>query len=64
MGRSYRDRIAWQKAIKFVTQRDLKYLQPTKADALIAAADDLGRALNGLIASIKNRAGPAGLTEN
>ena len=36
--------------------RDLKYLQPTKADALIAAADDLGRALNGLIASIKNRA--------
>ena len=120
MGRSYRDLIAWQKAMKFVTEicevtrrfpseeryglanqlrrasvsvpssiaerqarfsqkefhhflsqapgslveietqlliaRDLKYLQPTKADALIAAADDLGRALNGLIASIKNRA--------
>jgi hypothetical protein len=56
MRRSYRDLIAWQKAIKFVTERDLKYLQSAKADALIAAADDLGRALNGLIASIKNRA--------
>jgi len=119
MGRCYRDLIAWQKAMKFVTQihevtqrfpseerygltnqlrrasvsvpsdiaevqarispkefqhflspargslveietqlliaRDLKYLQPTKADALFAAADELGRALNGLLASIKSR---------
>ena len=36
--------------------RDLKYLQPTKAVALLAAADELGRVLNGLIASIKSRA--------
>jgi four helix bundle protein len=120
MGRSYRDLIAWQKAMKFVAEiyqvtqrfpteerygitnqlrrasvsvpsniaegqarfsqkefhhflsqargslveietqlliaRDLKYLQPAKADTLLAAADELGRILNGLIASIKNRA--------
>jgi len=120
MGRCYRHLIAWQKAIKFVTQihevtrrfpseeryglanqlrrasvsvtsdiaegqarlsqkeghhflspargslveietqllvaRDLKYLHPTKIDALFAAADKLGRALSGLLASIKNRA--------
>jgi four helix bundle protein len=120
MGRSYRDLIAWQKAMKFVTEiyqvtqrfpteerygitnqlrrasvsvpsniaegqarfsqkefhhllsqargslaevetqvliaRDLKYLQPAKADGLLAAADELGRVLNGLIASIKSRA--------
>ncbi|MBZ5663062.1 MAG: four helix bundle protein [Acidobacteriia bacterium] len=120
MGRSYRDLIAWQKAMKFVTDiyavtqqfpieerygitnqlrraavsvlsniaegqarfsqrefhhflsqargslveietqlliaRDLKYLQPAKADILLAAADELGRVLNGLIASIKSRA--------
>jgi len=36
--------------------RDLKYIQPTKAEALLAAAEELGRILNGLIASIKNRA--------
>ena len=36
--------------------RDLKYLQPTTAVALLAAADELGRVLNGLIASIKSRA--------
>src|SRR5208337_5066206 len=120
MGRSYRDLVAWQKAMKFVTAlydatrqfpseerygitnqlrrasvsvpsniaegqarfsprefhhflsqargslveietqlliaRDLKYLQPAKADALLVAAGELGRILNGLIASIKNRA--------
>lgn len=36
--------------------RDLRYLQPVKAAALLAAADELGRVLNGLIASIKKRA--------
>ena len=36
--------------------RDLKYLQPSKADPLLAAAEELGRILNGLIASIKTRA--------
>ncbi len=111
MGRSYRDLIAWRKAMKFVTEicavtqrlpseerygiaklrrasvsvaskiaerqarfseidflsqaagslaeigaqlliaRDLKCL-PTKADGLFAAADELGRVVNGLIASI------------
>jgi four helix bundle protein len=120
MGRSYRDLIAWQKAMRFVidiyvatqrfpseqrygltnqlrraavsipsniaegqarfsqrefhhflsqargslveietqlhTARDLKYLQIAKADDLLATADELGRVLNGLIASIKNRA--------
>jgi four helix bundle protein len=120
MGRSYRDLVAWQKAMKFVTQiyevtqqfppeerygltnqlrrasvsvpsniaegqarfsqkefhhflsqargslveietqlliaKNLKYVQPAKADALLAVADELGRILNGLIASIKNRA--------
>lgn len=120
MGRCYRDLIAWQKAMKFVTEiygvtqqvpseerygitnqlrrvavsvqsniaegqarfsqkefhhflsqargslveietqlliaKDLKYLQPDKAEALLAAADELGRILNGLIASINNRA--------
>ncbi len=120
MGRSYRDLIAWQKAMKFVTDiyevtqrfpseerygitnqlrrasvsvpsniaegqarfsqrefhhflsqargslveietqlliaRNLKYIQPAKADNLLAAADELGRVLNGLIASIKSRA--------
>lgn len=45
--------------------RDLKYL-PTKADGLFAAADELGRVLNGLIASINDRAAQAGhvSTEN
>jgi four helix bundle protein len=120
MGRSYRELIAWQKAMKFVTEiyaatqqfpseerygltnqlrraavsipsniaegqarfsqkefhhflsqargslveietqlliaRDLKYLQPSNAEDLLATADELGRVLNGLIASIKNRA--------
>jgi four helix bundle protein len=119
MGRSYRELIAWQKAMKFVTEiyavtqrfpseerygitnqlrraavsvpsniaegqarfsqkefhhflsqargslveietqlliaRDLKYIQPARADALLAVAEELGRILNGLIASIKNR---------
>ena len=36
--------------------RNLKYLPPVKADILLAAAEELGRVLNGLIASIKNRA--------
>jgi four helix bundle protein len=36
--------------------RDLKYLQPAKSDDLLAAADELGRVLNGLISSIKNHA--------
>jgi four helix bundle protein len=120
MGRSYRDLVAWQKAMKFVTAiyevtqrfpseerygltnqlrrasvsvpsniaegqarfsqkefhhflsmargslveietqlliaRNLKYIQPEKAEILLAAADELGRILNGLIASIKSRA--------
>jgi four helix bundle protein len=120
MGRSYRGLVAWQKAMKFVSEiyavtqrfpseerygltnqlrrasvsvpsniaegqarfsqkefhhflsqargslveietqlliaRDLQYLQPAKADALLAGADELGRVLNGLIASIKSRA--------
>jgi four helix bundle protein len=36
--------------------RHLRYIQPIKADELMAAAEELGRILNGLIASIKNRA--------
>jgi four helix bundle protein len=36
--------------------KDLGYLHPDRADVLLAAADELGRILNGLIASIKNRA--------
>jgi four helix bundle protein len=120
MGRSYRELIAWQKAMKLVTEiyeatqrfpseerygptnqlrrasvsvpsniaegqarfsqkefhhflsqargslveietqlliaRNLKYLQPAKADILLAAAEELARVLNGLIASIKSRA--------
>ena len=120
MGRSYRDLIAWQKAMKFVTQiyevtqrfpseerygltnqlrrasvsvpsniaegqarfsqkefhhflsmaggslveletqlliaRNLKYISEADADTLLAAADELGRVLNGLIGSIKSRA--------
>jgi len=36
--------------------RGLEYLQRAKADMLLAAADELGRVLNGLIASIKSRA--------
>jgi four helix bundle protein len=120
MGRSYRDLIAWQKAMRFVkeiyevTKRfpteerygltnqlrraavsvasniaegqarfsqkefhhflslsrgslveietqlliagDLSYLQPAKADALLALAEELGEVLNGLIASTKIRA--------
>jgi len=120
MGRSYRDLVAWQKAMKFVTAiyevtqrfpseerygltnqlrrasvsvpsniaegqarfsqkefhhflsmargslveietqlliaRNLKYLQPARAEDLLATADELGRILNGLISSIKNRA--------
>jgi len=36
--------------------RNLEYLPPVKADILLAAAEELGRVLNGLIASIKNRA--------
>jgi four helix bundle protein len=36
--------------------RDLTYLSPAKADALLADAEELGRILNGLIASIKARA--------
>jgi len=120
MGRSYRDLVAWQKAMKFVTAiyevtqrfpseerygltnqlrrasvsvpsniaegqarfsqkefhhflsmargslveietqlliaRNLKYLQPAKAEDLLATADEIGRILNGLISSIKNRA--------
>ena len=119
MGRSYRDLVAWQKAMKFVTAiyevtqrfpseerygltnqlrrasvsvpsniaegqarfsqkefhhllsmargslveietqlliaRNLKYVQPAKAEDLLATADELGRILNGLISSIKNR---------
>lgn len=36
--------------------RDLKYIQSSKTDILLAASDELGRVLNGLIASVKNRA--------
>jgi four helix bundle protein len=120
MGRSYRELIAWQKAMKLVTEiysathhfpveerfgitnqlrravvsvpsniaegqarfsqkefhhflsqargslveietqllisEGLKYLPPGKAEQLLADAEELGRILNGLIASIKNRA--------
>ena len=35
--------------------RALTYLQPARADILLAAAEELGRILNGLIASIKSR---------
>jgi four helix bundle protein len=120
MGQSYRDLIAWQKAMKLVTEiyaathhfpseerfgitnqlrraavsvpsniaegqarfsqkefhhflcqargslveietqlmiaRDLKYIDPGKMEALLALTDELGKILNGLIASIKNRA--------
>ncbi len=119
VGRSYRDLVAWQKAMKFVTAiyevtqrfpseerygltnqlrrasvsvpsniaegqarfsqkefhhflsmargslveietqlliaRNLKYLQTAKAEDLLATADELGRILNGLISSIKDR---------
>jgi four helix bundle protein len=119
MGRSYRELIAWQKAMKFVHEiylatqafphaelygltsqlrraavsvpsniaegqarfspkefhhflsqargslveietqlfiaKDLKYLPMSQADNLLVAADELGRVLNGLIASIKSR---------
>jgi four helix bundle protein len=120
MGQSYRELIAWQKAMKFVTEvyaathgfpseerfgitnqlrraavsvpsniaegqarfsqkefhhflsqargslveietqvmiaQDLKCLSPSKAEAFLALADELGRILNGLIGSIKSRA--------
>jgi four helix bundle protein len=120
MGRSYRDLIAWQKAMKFVREiytvtqlfpreerygiinqlrraavsvpsniaegqarfsqkefhhflsqargslveietqlliaRDLKFLPSNKAELLLKDADELGRILNGLIASTKSRA--------
>ncbi len=36
--------------------KDLKYLEPASADSLLAAAEELGRILNGLIASIKSGA--------
>ncbi|MGA7686190.1 MAG: four helix bundle protein [Terriglobales bacterium] len=36
--------------------KELKYLPQPKADSLLVAADELGRVLNGLIASIKSRA--------
>jgi four helix bundle protein len=36
--------------------KDLKYLAPARADGLLAATNELGRLLNGLIASIKSRA--------
>ena len=35
---------------------NLKYLQPAQATELLASAGELGRILNGLIGSIKNRA--------
>jgi four helix bundle protein len=35
--------------------RNLKYLDPAKADSLLSNAEELGRVLNGLISSIKNR---------
>ena len=119
MGQSYRELIAWQKAMRFVTEiyvvtqgfpnselyglvgqlrraavsvpsniaegqarfsqrefhhfltqargslveietqllisKELKYLTVAKADGLLAAADELGKILNGLLASIKSR---------
>jgi len=41
---------------QLLISNDLKYLQPAKANDLLAAAEELGRILNGLIASIKSRA--------
>jgi four helix bundle protein len=37
--------------------KDLQYLSAPKCAVLLASADELGRILNGLIASIKSRAG-------
>ncbi len=36
--------------------KDLEYLSSARANALLADAEELGRVLNGLIASIKSRA--------
>jgi four helix bundle protein len=41
---------------QLIIAKDLKYLPTPKAEALLALADELGRILNGLITSIKNRA--------
>ena len=40
---------------QLLISKDLKYLQPAKANDLLTAAEELGRILNGLIASIKSR---------
>jgi hypothetical protein len=34
----------------------LEYLQPNKSEALLDAAEELGKILNGLISAIKDRA--------
>jgi four helix bundle protein len=45
--------------------KDLQYLSASKSAALLALADELGRILNGLIASIKSRVvKPNASTEN
>ena len=38
-------------------RKDLTAGEPAKAEELLATADEIGRILNGLISSIKNRAG-------
>ena len=41
---------------QFLIAKDLKYIQPAKAEELLVLTDELGQILNGLIASIKTRA--------
>jgi four helix bundle protein len=36
--------------------KELEYLQPNKSEALLDAAEELGKILNGLISAIKDRA--------
>ena len=36
--------------------KELKYLSPIKVDSLLTVADEVGKVLNGLLASIKSRA--------
>jgi four helix bundle protein len=41
---------------QLMISKDLKYLTHSKTENLLAAADELGRVLNGLLAAIKSRA--------
>jgi len=46
----------WSKLKKLLIAKSPKYIQPAKAEELLVLTDELGRILNGLIASIKTRA--------